>query len=308
MQTRRQFLSQMAVATASAGGVLLGDEPRTLNVEWPIAIFEKVFEALSYDELANAMVAIGADGVEATIRPGGHIEPAVATDEVPKMAEAMQKRGKRIVIAATHIRRVDELHTVSLLQTIARQGITHYRMGHYYFDLNKPLKVQLKNYGAMARDLSALNQEVGLQGLYQNHSGANRERGFLGALGWDAAMMLDGIDPDALGIAIDTRHLRMDAGSSWRTALAVCKPHVRSIYIKDGVWKGERGDEYKDVPLDTGFVNKSIFDAIRSGLKPMPLCIHMEWLGYRVFKKDEIPQAIEAHQRDLSVLRRWMAS
>ena len=311
MQTRRQFLARTAavsLAATTTDNMVCGAEPGRQDAQWPIAIFEKVFEALSYDELADAVVAIGADGVEATIRPGGHIEPAVAQDEVPKMASALQKRGKRIVIAATHIRRGDEPQTDALLRTLARQGITHYRMGHYYYDMSKPLKPQLDNYAAMARDLAALNREVGIQGLYQNHSGSNARRGFLGALGWDAAMLLDGIDPDALGMAMDTRHLRMDTGSSWRTALAACKSHIRSIYVKDGIWKGERGDEYEDVALDTGFVNKSIFDTIRAGLKPMPLCIHMEWLGYRVFQKDEIPRAIQAHQRDIAALRSWMAS
>ncbi len=151
-----------------------------------------------------------------------------------------------------------------------------------------------------------MNQEVGIQGLYQNHSGSNDKSGYLGALGWDAAMMLDGIDPRALGLAFDTRHLVKDTGSSWRTAVAVCKPHIRSIYVKDGIWLGVRGDEYKDVPLDTGFVNEQVFDTIRRGLPPMPLCIHMEHMGYRVFERHEIPGAIAAHQKDIAALRRWM--
>jgi sugar phosphate isomerase/epimerase len=306
MTTRRQFLSKLALTAAVGSRLLAADPSETASTGWPIAIFEKVFEALSYDELADAMVQIGADGVEATIRPGGHIEPAVAADEVPKMAQVMSDRGKRIVIAATHIRSVDEPHTESLLKTLKSTGVTHYRMGHYYLDLNKPVMKQVEQFAAQARDLAALNRELGIQGLYQNHSGTNRGRGFLGALGWDAAFMLKGIDPDALGLAFDTRHLRKDTGSSWQTAVAVCKPHIRSIYVKDGVWRGERGDEYHDVPLDTGFVNESIFNHIRNGLEPMPLCIHMEWLSYRVFKKNEIPEAIAAHQRDIAALRRWM--
>jgi sugar phosphate isomerase/epimerase len=218
------------------------------------------------------------------------------------MQAAMKKRGKRILIAATHIRRVDEPYTESLLRTLKSEGVTHYRMGHYTFDHAKPLMKQVRNYAAQAKDLAALNQDIGIQGLYQNHSGARN----LGALGWDAAMMLEGIDPKALGMAFDTRHLRMDTGSSWQTAVAVCHPHIRSIYVKDGIWHGERGDKYKDVALDSGFVNLKVFNTIRKGLAPMPLCIHMEWLGYRVFKKQEIPSAIEAHQRDIATLRRWM--
>jgi sugar phosphate isomerase/epimerase len=308
MTTRRTFLKQASAVSLAAGlgtPILPAAEPSD-SKSCPIAIFEKVFEGLSYDELADAVAEIGADGVEATIRPKGHIEPAAAADEVPKMVEAMQRRGKRILIAATHVRSVDEPHTESLLKTLKSAGITHYRMGHYYLELDQPLKPQLSGYTAQARELAAMNQEIGIQGLYQNHSGANRTRGYLGALGWDVAMMLDGIDPDALGIALDTRHLVKDTGSSWRVAARVCRPHVRSIYVKDGIWYGPRGDQYKDVPLDTGFVNQEVFRYLRDGLPPMPLCIHMEHMGYRVFEKHEIPGAIKAHQADIAALRRWM--
>lgn len=274
--------------------------------EWPIAIFEKVFEGLNYTELAEAIAQIGADGVEATIRPKGHIEPAVAADEVPKMAEALKAHGKRILIAATGVASVDEPHTESLLTTLRDAGVTHYRMSHYRLDLSQPPLPQLRNFASQARELAALNKQIGIQGLYQNHSGGSRKSGYVGALGWDAAIMLEGIEPTSLGLAFDTRHLRKDTGSSWQTAVAVCKPHIRSIYVKDGTWLGGRGDQYKDVPLDTGFVNREVFETIRSGLPPMPLCIHMEWLGYRVFKKDEIPSAVEAHQRDIATLRSWL--
>ena len=119
-------------------------------------------------------------------------------------------------------------------------------------------------------------------------------------------MMLKGIDPEALGLALDTRHLMKDTGSSWRVAVEACRSFIRSIYVKDGIWYGPRGDQYKDVPLDTGFVNDAVFDYIREGLPPMPICIHMEHMGYRVFEKHEIPAAITAHQKDIAALRRWM--
>jgi len=302
--TRRQFIRQLALVSfaVQAGRGCLGAATADRDGS-PIAVFEKVFEALSYDELADALDQIGADGVEATIRANGHIKPEAAAEEVPKMQAALRKRGKRIVIAATDVRRADAPGTAALLRTLKGNGITHYRMGHYYLDLDRPLKPQVADFAKQATDLAALNKEVGIQGLYQNHSGGK----YLGALIWDAVYMLDGIAPDALGLALDTRHLIKDTGSSWRTALAACKPHVRSIYVKDGLWYGPRGDQYKDVPLDTGFVNAAIFREIRRGLAPLPLCIHMEWLGYRVFPKHEIPDAIKAHQRDLAALRRWLA-
>ena len=93
-----------------------------------------------------------------------------------------------------------------------------------------------------ARDLAAMNKAIGIQGLYQNHSGGR----YLGALAWDAAYMLDGIDPDVLGVALDLRHLRTDTGSSWKTAVQALRPHVRSIYVKDAIWSG-RSDKLENV-------------------------------------------------------------
>ncbi len=300
---RREFLKHATVVSvATAVGAPLLRAQNAAQAGEPIAIFEKVFEALDYRELADAVAKTGADGIEATIRPRGHIEPAAAAEEVPKMQAALREHGRRILIAATEIGRADEPATEPLLRILKAQGITHYRMAHYQFDLKAPMLKQVRNFAAQARDLAALNREIGIQGLYQNHSGGRN----LGALGWDVALMLEGIDPDALGLAMDTRHLRKDTGSSWQTALAACKPHIRSVYLKDGAWHGPRGDQYKDVPLDTGFVNREVFDRIREGLPRMPLCIHMEWLGYRVFEKHEIPAAVEAHQRDIATLRRWM--
>ena len=298
---RREFLKRTAALSIATAAPRLRAQKVAQPAE-PIAIFEKVFEALDYRELADAVAKTGADGIEATIRPRGHIEPAAAADEVPRMQAALRERGRRIIIAATQIGRADEPSTEPLLRVLKAQGITHYLMTHYQLDLKAPMLKQVRNFAAQARELAALNREIGIQGLYQNHSGGRN----LGALGWDVALMLEGIDPDALGLALDTRHLRIDTGSSWQTALAACKPHIRSVYLKDGAWYGPRGDQYKDVPLDTGFVNREVFDRIREGLPRMPLCIHMEWLGYRVFAKHEIPAAIEAHQRDIATLRRLM--
>ncbi len=307
MTTRRSFLKQVARTAPLALAARLGN-PHLCRAAadeggWPIAIFEKVLERLSYEELADAVVEMGADGVEATIRPRGHIEPAGAADEVPKMAAAMESRGKRVIIAATGVTSVDSPHAEVLLKTFQAVGISHYRTGYYYYDHSRPIKQQVVEFSAQAKELAAMNRSFGLQGLYQTHAGAR----YLGAMGWDLALMLDGIDPDSFGAAIDLRHIRADSGSSWKTAVQVLKPHVRSIYVKDAVWKGERSDQLENVPVDTGFVTNEIFDFVRRDLPPMPLCIHMEHMGYRVFEKHEIPGAIRAHQADIAALRRWMA-
>ena len=59
--TRRRFLRHATLAGAAFGAGRVA--VNAAESGWPIAIFEKVFEGLSYDELADAIAQITADGV-----------------------------------------------------------------------------------------------------------------------------------------------------------------------------------------------------------------------------------------------------
>jgi hypothetical protein len=270
----------------------------------PIAVFEKPLEGLAYDGLAKAVGSMELDGIEATIRPGGHIEPAKAIDEVPKMAQALAAVQRRIVIAATAIADANDPLSERVLTALLAAGVTHYRMAHLKYDLQKPLMPQMRSHAARCRDLAALNQQLGIQGLYQNHAGID----YAGALGWDAAMMLDGIDPSFLGMALDLRHLRIEAGLAWKQSASAVLPHVRSIYLKDAMWQGPRGNQPREVPLDQGIVTKEVFDFVRAAApSPLPMCLHIEHIGYRRFEPNEIDTVIAATRGDVATLRRWLS-
>ena len=57
-----------------------------------VCAFIKFVQSLSYDQLADAIADIGFDGIEATVRKGGKIEPGKAVDELPKLVDALAKR------------------------------------------------------------------------------------------------------------------------------------------------------------------------------------------------------------------------
>ena len=58
-----------------------------------ICAFVKFVQTLSYDELAERIAELGFDGIEATIRTKGQIEPERAADELPALVEALRKAG-----------------------------------------------------------------------------------------------------------------------------------------------------------------------------------------------------------------------
>jgi len=296
---RRKFLAQ-AGAALTATSIVRADH-HGKKEQWPIIVFEKPFQLLPYDRMGEALAKIGVQGIEATIRNKGHILPANVEDEVPKMVKDLAKNGQKALIAATHISEATP-ETEKILRVLKANGIERYRMDYYKYDLKGDLLEQVRDFKKKAEELAALNKEIGIQGLYQQHSGAR----LLGGLCWDLALLMEGIDPKHLGIAFDLRHSRNDSGLSWRAALQVCRKHIQSIYVKDSLWGGERSDKLKNVPLDTGLVNQKIFDAAREGLPSMPLSLHMEWGKSNIYPKDQVMDAFKNVERDLKTLKSWL--
>ena len=299
MTNRRKFLAQSAATLASATAANAQKSKKT-GVS-PIIVFEKPIQTLEYDRMGEILAKMGIQGIEATIRKGGHIAPEEAEEEVPKMVAALAENGQKALIAATNVSEANA-ESEKFLRILKANGITKYRSNYYRYDLKKEMLPQVRENAAKLKNLAAMNKEIGVQSLYQTHSGYK----YAGAMSWDAALMFDGIDPDYAAIAYDLRHFRADSGLSWKTALATVKKHIRSIYVKDAVWEGERSNKLKNVPLDTGFVDKVTFDAVRKGHKPMPVSLHMEWGRTSIYSKEDAMEAVEFVARDVKTLKSWL--
>jgi hypothetical protein len=295
---RRHFLAQSGLA--SVGGGLVSAK-KTKPPTWPIVVFEKPIQTLNYDRMGEELSKMGLQGIEATIRRGGHIDPKDAETDVPKMVASLAKNGQKAIIAASNVNAADE-KSAEYLRLLKANGITKYRMDYYRYDLKKDLLPQVKEATAKLKDLESMNKEIGMQALYQIHAGAK----YAGSLAWDAAMMFKKVNPDYAAIAFDLRHVRVGTGLSFETALAAMRKHVRSIFVKDARWGGERSDKIKNVPLDTGIVNKKTFEAVKKGHSAMPLSLHMEWGESAIYPKEDVMEAVKNVARDAKVLKSWL--
>src|SRR5262245_36164496 len=95
---RRQFLKYTATATLVASAVPAGicQAAQGKTGPWKFCAFEKPLQFLNYDELAEVLAELGFDGIEATVRPGGHVLPERVEDDLPRFVEALKKRGLEI--------------------------------------------------------------------------------------------------------------------------------------------------------------------------------------------------------------------
>ncbi len=264
-----------------------------------ICFFTKMFQDLTFDELATLTAELGMAGVEATIRPGGHIEPAAAPDKLPEMVAAMRKRKREVTIMASGINSATDKkqHAEAVLRTAAKLGVKHYRMSYYRYDLKKPIKPQLANFRSELKELAALNKELGIQALYQNHSGNK----YVGAPIWDICDLVEDLPREAVSLAFDIRHAAVEGGLAWPLNARRAMPLTGSIYVKDYVWDGLK---VKNVPLGEGRVEKKFFKDFKIARFDGPISLHVEYLHRN--EPDVATKGKAAYAKDLATLKQWL--
>lgn len=292
---RREFVA-VALAAGSAAlvqpsAVLADNQPRKNK----ICAFIKFLQTLSYDQLADTIAEMGFDGIEATVRDKGYVLPERVADELPKLVEALKKRNLEITVMTSDVNRVDQPLTPIVLKTAAGLGIKRYRMGAYRYDLSRPVAAQLADLKPALADLAALNRELGLTGLYQNHSGATN----VGAPVWDIYSLVKDHPAEALGIAFDIRHATVEGGLAWPIHFNLVQPHLGAVYFKDFAWHGRRAE---NVPLGDGQVDsKFVTQLVKSGYSG-PISVHVEYL-----EQAGVRENAEALRKDLATLQSWLA-
>ena len=258
------------------------------------AVFTKFMEKLPFDKLAETISQLGIAGLEAPLRSGGHIEPQEMVEKLPSFVAALAKQNLKVLIMASSISRADK-SAETQLRAAAAAGITRYRLAHLNYDLSKPLAPQVANFKAQLTDLAALNKEIGVQGLYQNHRGNN----FVGGPIWDMVGILEQVDPKFLGLAFDFAHATVEGANTWEMNFLRAAPHIGAVFMKDYRLDGKT---WSACPLGQGVVNPACGKLIAKILPAeIPAVIHIEYV-----KEGNITQTVEAMRNDLATLQKWL--
>src|SRR5882757_1970201 len=253
---RRQFVLMAAAAGAACAtpSRVFAAKPKN---RYKFCAFAKFLHTLSFDELADGIAAAGFDGVEVTARATEScIHPDRAAEELPRLKEALAKRNLEIMILTTDVLSADGPHVQSMLRAAAGVSIKYYRIGFFRYDLKKPILTQVNAWQPVFRDLAAMNREIGITGLCQNHSGAD----MLGATVWDLNTLMDSIPKSEIGCVFDIRHAATEAGEAWPVYFDLMKPHLDAISVKDFRWNGRKSQH---VPLGEGQVDPKFFKMLQ---------------------------------------------
>ena len=292
--SRREAL---LAATATAVSPLFARAALNESTDQPVCVFTKPFNSLSFDQLADNVAKLGFDGIEAPIRRKGYIEPADVEDRLPRLVETLRQRRLDITVMASDINDPDDPVTEKVLRTASSLGIQRYRMKYLNYDLKRPVWEQLNEWHARFEVLAAMNAELGIRAVYQNHSSDK----LLGATLWDLQHVLDGIPVNQIGVAYDIRHATVEGGRSWPITFNMIRPHLDTVYVKDFQWSAKG---LQNVPLGEGRVDPRFFNMLADSGFNGPISLHEEYLNHR--KPELVPQHLAAMKRDLHTLNEWL--
>lgn len=296
MTTRRGFLLSAAAATPAA---LLLSQPnaRAEATRPPLCVFSKHLQFLDYEALADTCRDVGLDGVDLTVREGGHVEPARVVTDLPKAVAALRDRGLSVPMITTGLSRGDDPDAVPILETAADLGIRYFRIGGLRYDDDTSIVAQLDTYAERLHGLARVARQHGMTAGYHNHSGS----GNVGAPVWDLHRMLESIGSPHLGSNFDVGHATVEgAYGDWEITARLMAHYVKMMAVKDFTWD-ERGRP-RWVRLGEGLVDTTAFLRVfRQAGFAGPISLHLE---YRSPSNDAI---IEEVRLGVAFLRNCLA-
>ncbi len=305
--SRRALLTSAPVLWSGARAAA-ATPPRKLKV----AIFSKHLHFLRGEALAQGAAEIGFDGIDLTVRKGGHVEPERVAQNLPPLAKTIRAHALETPMITTDIVDADTPYAEDILKTMAQLGIRYYRWGGLRFTADEPYPAQLERMKPRVARLAALNARYGACAMYHTHSGI----GLVGTSIWDLYILLKDFDPAALGVNYDVGHATVEGGfGGWINSFRITGPHLRGIAVKDFLWgKDARGNwqpQWK--PLGQGMVRFPQFLGMVAGTAfDGPLQVHFEYpLGGandgRTALSIPREEVTAAMKRDLGILRGWLA-
>jgi sugar phosphate isomerase/epimerase len=274
--TRRDFLGRTGLVLAAAPLLTPRAEatPPAEEDAFRIHLFSKHAQFLDYADLARTAADLGFEGLDLTVRPGGHVEPERVQTDLPRATDAIRKVGLQPLMMTTAINDPADPVSRKILETAAREGIRYYRMAWFQYPPVGSLPEALAGFRRKVAGLAELNQRLGLHGAYQNHAGT-----YVGASLWEIYDLLRDVPPAAVGCQYDIRHATVEGGMSWKTGLRLMAPRINSLDIKDFRWEtdGHRS-KLVNTPLGEGTVDfPGYFQLVKQYGIRGPISLHFEY-------------------------------
>jgi sugar phosphate isomerase/epimerase len=249
-------------------------------------VFSKRLQSLGFAELGRELKAIDIEGVDLTVRQGGHVQPDAIAEQLPEAVEKLGAAGVGVTMISTGITSLEDPGARAILETAAQLKVGFAKLGYFQYRGFGTIRKTLAEAAARLKHLAAAAGDLGIFLGCHNHSG-----NFVGAHLAHLTRLIEPLDPEAIGLYFDPVHAVLEGGrGGWLQALDDAAPRVRMLAVKDFA---QRSSDLECVPLGQGAVPWAEMIAALRQIKAQlgPVSIHTE-------KDQPVEAALELARND----------
>lgn len=228
-------------------------------------LFTDNFAALSVADVCAEAKAIGFDGLDLTLRPGGHVRPENAEAGLAEAKRAADAAGMSIPMVTTAVTDADSPFAEPIFASAAHYGARRLKLGYWPYEPFGSLHKQLDAARGRLERLVRLGEKYHVLPCVHCHSGRILANG--GAMLY---LILKDFPPGKVGAYVDPMHMTVEGGlAGWEMGLDLLAPWVGLVGIKNFRWESAGRDE------QTGQARfKTTYVPLAEGQAPLPEFIH----------------------------------
>ena len=267
---------------------------------------------LSIAEAVRAAREAGFDGLDLTLRPGGHVKPEDAERGLAEAKRIADEAGLTIPMISTAVTDVDSPHAEAIFASAAHYGVRRIKLGYWPYEPFGTLAKQLDEARARVGRLAQLGRKYHVLPCVHCHSGR-----LLAAGGFGTYLILREFKPDEVGAYVDPMHMTIEGGvSGWEMGLDLLAPWVALVGVKNFRWLPDARDKlgqmryrWEYTPLADGQAPLPEFMALLRRLEYDGIVsLHSEYKGKSSYRRLTTPQLLAQSAADLMYLKRLVAS
>ncbi|MDP6444870.1 MAG: TIM barrel protein [Pirellulaceae bacterium] len=238
-----------------------------------VCIYTEHFQSLPIPQVCKVFQKIGVDGLDLTVRPGGHIDPRDVVERLPRAVEAAREHGLEVMMLTTNITAPDG-RAEAILKTCQRLNIDRIKMGYYAVGEFGKLTKRMDEVRRSLEAVAKLAAKYDVRPCVHVHSGST-----IPSSGVMLYEIIREMPPDRIGAYLDSHHMTITGGAGgWRQAIDLLKPWISLVALKNFQWDKSARDEIGQQRWRTNYCR------LADGIAPIPDFVRtVQRAGYRGF-------------------------
>lgn len=272
-------------------------------------MFSKMLQEYSIVDAGKIIKNLGFDGVDLTVRPGGHVLPENVETDLEPAIDSLRELGLSVPMISTGLESAEDPAAEPTFEVAAACGVKALKLGYWKVTTFGTMRQMIAETRNKLVGINALAEKYGVSANIHVHSGD-----FLSALAPVVYMLIEQFDPSCIGAYADLCHMGLEgARSGWKLGLDLLGDRINLVSVKNAGlyqeqdaagnyrWQGKLVPVWQGItPLPQAFryLKQLGFDGTVS--------FHSEYQGSFSWKDLTTPELIEQTREDLQYVKEML--